>query len=206
MELTVGSTALVVVDMQNAFLHPEGTSAKMGLNYEALRAALPGTERLVERAREVSLPIIFTRYAYRPDYSDGGILIQEIMPALREAGSLRAGTWDVEVVEELKPLPTELVIDKNRPSAFYGTPLESYLTSMGIRSLIVCGVTTNMCVESTVRDAAHRDYRVWVAEDATGEMESDRQSVSLKAMAWLFGRVVSVQQAIESMPKLAGKA
>lgn len=160
--------------------------------------------RLVELARQAHLPIIFTRYVYRADYRDGGIVTQVLLPTLRENNALVAGSWDAEVVEELSPREGEVVIDKNRPGAFHGTSLRSCLDGWGIDSLIVCGVTTNVCVETTVREAMQRDYRVWVVADATAEYEDDRYAVALKGMAWMFASVVDADTVQRAIPDLAG--
>lgn len=202
MELTAASTALVVVDMQNSFLDPDGACALMGLNYKALAASIPGCTQLVEVARSHCIPVVFTRYVYHPDYSDGGIVIEQLLPALREMNALRSGTWDAEIITKLAPQPGEIVIDKNRPSAFYNTSLADVLNNLGIQSLIVCGVTTNVCVETTVRDAMQRDYRVWVVRDATAEFDVDRHEAALTALDWMFAQVVSLDQAVAAIPAL----
>jgi len=84
----------------------------------------------------------------------------------------------------------QVVIDKNRPSGFFGTGLEASLSERNISGLIVCGLTTNVCVETTVRDASQRDYRVFVAGDAVAEYEQDRHDVALKSMGMLFAKIV----------------
>jgi ureidoacrylate peracid hydrolase len=171
MLLQSDGTALIVVDMQNGFCHPEGSFAKLGLDVSMTNAAIGGCRRLIEAARNAAVPIVFTRYVYRPDYRDGGVLVHELMPALKDANSLAAGTWDAEIVEELAPASEDFVVDKNRYSAFYGSGLEPILTSLSIGSVVICGVTTNMCVETTARDASQRDYRTFVVSDATGELD-----------------------------------
>ena len=192
MRLERDSTALMVIDMQNGFCTQGGSFARMGLDISMGRKAIDGCRALAQGARAAQVPVIFTRYVYRADYRDGGVLLQELMPAIADAGSLVEGTWDAEIVEELTPETGDFIVDKNRYSAFYGTRLEPMLTSMGIRSLVVCGVTTNMCVETTVRDAMQRDYRAFVVRDATGEVDPQRHEFALQTMAFGFGRVVDV--------------
>ncbi|HYW03644.1 MAG TPA: cysteine hydrolase [Gammaproteobacteria bacterium] len=205
MDLTPGGSALLIIDMQNGFLHPQGSCASIGLPCDALRAAVPGCRQLLEAARRERMPVIFTRYMYRPDYSDGGVVIREFFPDLATSGALRAGSWDAEVVDELAPREGELVVDKNRPSAFYGTPLESYLNGLHADSLIVCGVTTNVCVETTVRDAMQRDLKVWVVGEATAEFDRDRHEAALHSMGWMFGQVVRLDAVLKEIPRLAGE-
>jgi ureidoacrylate peracid hydrolase len=183
-------TALLVIDMQNGFCHPQGSFAKLGLDVSMCNAAIAGCRLLVDAAHAAGVPVIYTRYVYRADYRDGGVLVQEIMPALGSSGSLAAGTWDAELVDELPATADDFVIDKNRYSAFYGTGLEPVLTSLGVRNLVICGVTTNMCVETSARDASQRDYRVFVVSDATGELDKARHDMALATLGFGFGAVV----------------
>ncbi len=197
MELGIDKTALMVIDMQNAFCHPEGSMVTLrGFDTTALQAAIAPCTTLVEAARATSVPIIFTQYVYRADYSDAGWRMREVTPEVIGSGSLAAGTWDVELVEGLEPEEGDLIVQKNRPSAFYSTRLESYLRSMAIESLVICGVTTNICVETTARDAGQRDYRTFVVADATAEMEPDRHEVALEALGLMFARVLSVEEVL----------
>ncbi len=196
MELSKERTALVVIDMQRAFLEDEGSLAKAGIDIGGLKAPLEPCQRLLASARQAGVPVIHTRYVYRSDYADGGILVNYIMPQLREVDSLAAGTPDIEIVDELAPVDGETVIDKNRPSAFYATNIEPLLNGLGVDSLVVCGVTTNICVETTVRDASQRDYKVFVPKDATGELEQLRYDGALAGMAWVFAKIVDTDDVI----------
>lgn len=186
------NTALIVIDMQNGFCHPEGSFAQLSLDITATNRAIEGCRRLIDAARQADVPIIYTRYVYRPDYADGGVLVQDILPALADAKSLAAGSWDAEIVDELTPRPQDFIVDKNRYSAFYATSLATILTSLRITHLVICGVTTNMCVETTARDASQMDYRVFVVSDATGELDEERHRVALNTLGFGFGWVVTV--------------
>ncbi len=200
MRPTPGRTALVVIDMQNAFCRDDGSTAKIGLDHTRLKAAIGPCAKLLAGARERGLPVIFTRYAYRPDYADGGILVRYLNPALGSADYLAAGSWDIEILSELTPLPGEHVIDKNRPSAFYAQEFEATLRALDVDSLVVCGVTTNCCVESTVRDASQRDYKVFVATDAVAELEEYRHHAGLAAMRFLFADLVIGAEILAELP------
>lgn len=190
----VSSTALVVVDMQVGFLRDGASCDRIGLPVAALKPALQPCRELVSLARARGVPIIYTRYVYRDDYRDGGLLAGELIPALREERSLAAGSEDAEIVAELAPQPGDFVLEKNRPSSFHGTPLETWLNGLGVENLVVCGVTTNCCVESTVRDASHRDYRCFVVRDAVAEFDPDRHRVALESIAMLFGYVIGLDE------------
>lgn len=205
MELGTDKTALMVIDMQNAFCHPKGSlETQRGFDTSALQGAVAPCRILVQAARAKSLPLIFTQYVYRADYADAGWRMREATPEVIGSGSLAAGTWDVDFVEGLRPQAQDFVVQKNRPSAFYSTPLESYLRSMAIESLVICGVTTNICVETTARDAGQRDYRTFVVADATAEMEPDRHDVALKALALMFARVLSVDEVLRAWSERDG--
>jgi ureidoacrylate peracid hydrolase len=200
MRPTPGRTALLVIDMQNAFCHPQGSLAQRGLDISQLAAAVEPCVALVRAARAAGMPVILTRYMYRPDHADGGILVNYLLrPGADKASYLAAGSWDVALLDELAPQPTDFVVDKNRPSAFYATNLKPILNGLKIDSLIVAGVTTNCCVETTVRDASQRDYKVFVVADATGEQSHRRHDVALESMSLLFADVITLEDALGLM-------
>jgi ureidoacrylate peracid hydrolase len=191
-EIPRDNTALLVVDMQRAFFDNNDSLGRTGIDVTPLRAAIPGTVALVAQARLAGIPVIFTRYVYQPGMVDFGP-VRGIKAAERIAdGSLGQGTAEIELIPELGALPTDVVIDKSRPSAFYGTRLEPVLTGMGIRNLVICGVTTNICVETTARDAGQRDYGTYVVRDAVAEFTPERNHYALVAIDWSFGQVVDL--------------
>jgi len=195
-------TALIVIDMQNGFCDPKGSVAQIGLDIIMCEAAVSPCERLVAAARAAGVQIFFTRFVYRKDYTDGGVVVQHLIPALAEVNSLAEGSWDADIIPSLAPEPEDIIIDKNRYSAFYGTRLETYLTSMGVHQLVLCGVTTNMCVETTARDASARDYHTFVVGDACGELERNRHDVALQTLGFGFGAVATTDDIIEQWSSL----
>ncbi len=195
--IQVERTALIVVDMQNGFCDPEGSAAKVGFDISMCRAAIEPCRRLIEGARASGIPVIFTRLVWRADYRDGGVVTESILPGLVEARCCAAGTADAELIPEMAPRPEDFVIDKNRYSAFYGTPLASILSAQDIRSLVICGVTTNICVETTARDASQRDYRTVVVSDATGEIAPERHQWALETLGTRFGWVVGHEEVLK---------
>jgi ureidoacrylate peracid hydrolase len=187
-------SVLIVVDMQNGFVHDRGSCARTGFPVAQVQPAIEPCRRAVGAARRAGVPIVFTRYTYRADFKDGGFMLREKFPMLAQADALVAGSWDQAVLDELGPQPDDFVIDKNRPSAFYGTPLESYLKGLGVENVVACGVTTNCCVETTVRDAAQRDFRTFVLSDAVAEWDDERQQGALKTMGLLFAHLLTTDQ------------
>jgi ureidoacrylate peracid hydrolase len=190
--LAPDQAALLVVDMQNGFCRPGGSLARIGFDVSELAVAIEPCRRLLVAARGAGLPVIHTRYVYAPQHSDGGLLVDALMPELKAHGALLAGSEDASIVDELVPAEGETVIDKNRPSAFFRTRLDAVLADLGVTQLVVCGVTTNCCVESTVRDAGQRDITTFVVADATGELEAERHAAALRTMSLLFGWVTDV--------------
>ncbi|MCD9198715.1 cysteine hydrolase family protein [Aeromicrobium wangtongii] len=198
MTLTRDASALLVIDMQNGFLDPKGSMAAIGMPTDQLQPSIEGTQRLIEAARAAGVPVIFTRYQYMAGYADGGILPNELVPAMRDADALLAGSWDADVADAVAPLDGEVIIDKARPSSFYGTQLEPVLTGLGVRNLVLCGVTTNICVETTARDAGQRDYRVHVVADACAEFEQARHDHALNTIGFTFGWVNTVDEVVQA--------
>ncbi len=196
MEFGAQATALLVIDMQNGFCSDDGSVNRIGLPAERLRSVIEPCVRLVQAAQAVGVPVIYTRFVYRPDFSDGGVLVKELLPALKTERALIKGSWDAEIVDQLRPAEQDFVIDKNRASGFYATGMEPVLRGLGIENLVVCGVTTNCCVETTVRDASQRDYRTFVVTDAVAEFDDERHRVALQSMAMLFADVVEVSDVL----------
>ena len=191
-------SALLVVDMQNGFVSPDGSCARVGLPTKRLTPTVKPCVRAIEVARRAKVPIIFTRFTYRADFADGGFLVKEKFPALAAQKALVAGTWDQALLDQLGAESSDYIVDKNRPSSFYATALETYLNGLGVRDLVVCGVTTNCCVESTVRDASQRDYRTFVLEDAVAEYDHERHLGAMKGMDALFAHLIDVERLVQA--------
>lgn len=186
--------ALVVVDAQRAFCHPDGSVARTGLDTRAAARAVASIVDLVSAARKGQAPVVFTRYALAPDWSNAGLLA-EVAPRLHDVRGLVQGTEDVELVPELVPRADELVVDKTRYSAFWGTPLRSRLAEREVRTVVLCGVTTNVCVAATARDAFAHDLRVVVAEDATADVTPDLHDAALRSIEYGIGIVEPSREA-----------
>lgn len=186
-------TALIIVDMQDGFLRDDAAMARLGFDLGLLREALAPCVDLVAAARAAGALVVFTRYVYKPDYSDGAIMI-ELNPGLKTAGALKAGEWEVEIAPALAPRDGEPIIDKSKPSAFHGTEMDAVLEKHGIERVIIAGITTNCCVESTVRDASHRDFQTWLVTDAVAESARDRHDYAIQCMTMLFARGTTVAE------------
>lgn len=179
--------ALVVVDLQRAFCDATGSVGRQGRDIGACADAVPVCQTLVEAFRESNRPVVWTQMGYEEEYTDGGVLIHSLRPGIARTGGLLWGTDDVALM--LSPLPEEYVVRKNRFSAFHNTRLDQILNAVRANTVVVVGVTTSMCVESTVRDAGQRDHDVILVTDAVADIEPDVHTASLNRMAYGFCRL-----------------
>jgi nicotinamidase-related amidase len=192
-------TAIVVIDMQRDFLEPGGFGETLGNDVSLLQKAVKPCRALLDAARKKGIFIIHTREGHRPDLSDAPrAKVERGVPSLRIGASgpmgriLVRGEVGHDIVKELYPLPSEPVIDKPGKGAFYATDLGSILQNRGIEALIVCGVTTEVCVHTTVREANDRGYRCIVPGDCCASYFPEFHEVALrmiKAQGGIFGWV-----------------
>ncbi|MCD6119571.1 cysteine hydrolase [bacterium] len=188
MDIAVENAALLVVDMQKFFLDPASPTFTCGG-----RAVTPGIARLIDSFRTAGRPVIYTCHVHHPDGIDAGIM------ADWWEGMCIEGSPESEVADELAPLPGEKIIFKHRYSAFYNTDLDTVLRCLGVRDIVVCGIMTNLCCESTVRDAYFRDYRVFFPADGTGSINEEMHMASLLNLSFGFAFVTRVEDIIAQM-------
>lgn len=197
--LDLQTTALVIIDMQRDFLLPGGFGETLGNDVSRLTPAIEPCKTLLSGARSRGMLVIHTREGHRPDLSDAHpAKIERGAPSLRigDPGPmgriLVRGEPGHDIIAELYPKPGEPVIDKPGKGAFYATDLEVMLQSKGIKDLIVCGVTTEVCVHTTVREANDRGYRCLVPGDCCGSYFPEFHEMGLKmikAQGGIFGWV-----------------
>ncbi|MGH7121426.1 MAG: cysteine hydrolase family protein [Acetobacteraceae bacterium] len=191
--------ALLIIDMQRDFVDPGGFGEALGNDVSLLRKAVAPTARVLAAARAAGFLVIHTREGHRPDLAD-------LPPAKKARGRLKTGIGDAgpmgrilvrgeyghDIIDELKPAAGEPLVDKPGKGAFYATDLEAILRSRQIRQLIVCGVTTEVCVNTTVREANDRGYDCLVLADCVGSYFPEFQRAALamvKAQGGIFGWV-----------------
>ena len=194
----ISETAMIVVDMQNAFLSDQGSMVKTGMDITELKKTAAPVCRLVEACHSAAIPIIFTRMVQRADFKDAGLRLER-RPALKEVDSLVAGTWDAELDPRMDVHPEDYILDKTRYSSFYNTNLEVILRGVAVDTLIICGVTTEICVESTIRDAYFRDFKIVVPEDAVAALDVVRHQGTLLTIQFGFGTVTTTAEVIDSL-------
>jgi nicotinamidase-related amidase len=181
------TTALLVIDMQRDFLLPGGFGESLGNDVGQLRRTIEPLGELMRAWRATTMPIIHTREGHKPDLSDCPPAKLKRGPMIGQTGKfgkiLIRGEYGHDIVDELQPLETEAVIDKPGKGAFYATDLEEILAKDGITSLVVTGVTTEVCVHTTVREANDRGYECLVLADCVGSYFPEFQQVGLKMIA-----------------------
>jgi ureidoacrylate peracid hydrolase len=175
-------SALLVIDVQNGFCHPQGSLPRLGYGLEGAAAAVERTAEAVAAARRAGVPVVFTRHQYRPGRGDEGRRLASSAPDLAAVAGLAAGTWDAAVVDELGWTPDELTVDKARFDAFLWTSLDPLLRGLGIDHVLVAGVVTNICVESTVRAAFMRDLSVTLLADCCAARTARLHTLGVEVM------------------------
>jgi biuret amidohydrolase len=182
--------ALIIIDMQRDFLEPGGFGEALGNDVSRLRRIVPACAALLSGLRAARVPIIHTREGHRPDLSDAPrAKVERGAPSMRigDAGPmgriLIRGEAGHDIVADLSPLPGEPVVDKPGKGAFYQTDLDLMLRNGGIDTLLVCGVTTEVCVHTTIREANDRGYRCIAVADACASYFPEFHEVGLKMIA-----------------------
>ncbi len=201
--------ALVIIDMQRDFVEPGGFGETLGNKVALLQAIIPATARLLAAFRAAGLPVIHTRECHRPDLSD-------CPPAKRERGKpflrigdpgpmgriLISGEPGADIIPELYPAEGEIVLDKPGKGAFYATSLGEILGERKIRQLVVAGVTTEVCVQTTMREANDRGFECLLATDATESYFPEFKKAAIDmitAQGAIVGWAATVDQVVEAL-------
>lgn len=206
------SCALLIIDMQRDFLEPGGFGEMLGNDVSQLRRTIEPNRKLLASWRDRGLKVLHTREGHRPDLSD--------LPAAKKVRGRSAtcigdagpmgrilvrGETGHDIIPELYPLPIEPVIDKPGKGAFFATDLHALLQNLGIRQLVVTGVTTEVCVNTTVREANDRGYDCLVPSDCVGSYFPEFQEMGLKmikAQGGIFGWVSHSQKILSALENL----
>jgi ureidoacrylate peracid hydrolase len=184
--------AVLVIDMQNSFLRPGGAMCQhRGGTLRDPGGTIKRISEFVAAVTASGIPVIYTRHCYRPGYADAGSRTLRLFQTM-DAEPLVMGTWDAEIVDELKPGPRAAVVDKTRMDAFYNTDLEVLIRGISATRLVVTGIVTNACVETTTRSAAMRDLDVTILENCCTTYSAEHQANALQALEFYrFARVES---------------
>lgn len=201
-DLTAASTALLIVDMQNDFIDPQGYFGQWGQDVAALRPAVAATAEL-RRLLPPAMRVIFTAQVYEPDGSDDLGRLHRLRPSRLTRGGgqapVKRGSWGAQIVPALAPEPGQRVIEKRRFDAFYETDLSLLLRCWEIKTLIFAGVIADVCVETTLRSGYVRDFDVVLAQDCIGAWREEDTQRTVAAVESHFGVVKSNEQILAAL-------
>ncbi len=193
--------ALIIVDMQNDDVHVNGFrrrySLEMGMSAHALdqlKAPIPYIKRLAEWFRKNRKEVIYLYLAFEPDYSDTAR--SKTMGRAKEEGAMVRGSWGAQIIDELSPHESDHLVRKTSSGGFFRTPLDRVLRNLNIRTLVITGVATNFCVDTTAREAVAYGYDIILVSDATASFDIEGHQATLKVMAMGFGEVMSTEEVI----------
>jgi biuret amidohydrolase len=213
-EFDPATTALLMIDFQRDFVYPGGFGESLGNDTSPLLAALKPAERVLRACREAGMFIVHTREGHRPDLSDlPRAKYERGNPAIHIGDEgpmgrlLVRGSYGHDIVEELYPVEGEPVVDKPGKGAFYATDLDTILRMRGIERVVACGVTTEVCVNTTVREANDRGYDALVLSDCVASYFPEFQRVALemiKAQGGIFGWVSDSQRFLAGLREATG--
>jgi nicotinamidase-related amidase len=205
----IGKSALIIVDMQNDFVHPEGDFAhsaweipEAGIDMPFLMGTIPQVKRLADGFRGARRPVVYVALMMKPDYSDAQWPYWRL--GLTPGGNRThcvEGTWGARIIDELRPREGEHLVVKKGFGGFSNTPLDTILRNLGVTTCVVSGVTTCVCVSTTVRGGAEHNYRMIMVADAVADVSRDTHEAELKTMARVFADVKTTD---EVMAMLAG--
>jgi nicotinamidase-related amidase len=201
-------SALVIVDMQNDFLHRDGSFAHIArehpeanIDLPFLTGTIPHAKRLLGAFRAAGKPVVYVAHVLKPDYSDAAFPYWRL--GMEPGGGNRThcveGTWGAQIIDELKPQDGEHLVVKKGFGGFANTPLDTILRNTNVNTCVVSGVTTCVCVSNTVRGGVENNYRMVLVRDAVAEVSRDTHDSELKTMARLFADVLTTDEVIESI-------
>lgn len=221
LHLKARETAVIVIDMQNAYASIGGYVDLAGFDISGAQSTIANIGSTLNAARAAGIQVVYLQNGWDPDYVEAGTPLSpnyhksNALKAMRRNPNLQGkllarGGWDYEIVDALTPQPGDLRVHKTRYSAFFNSQLDSLLRARGIRNLVFVGIATNVCVESTLRDGFHLEYFCTVLEDATHHLGPDFiQKAAIYNIETFFGWVSTVgdfTQAIAALNPTSEKA
>ncbi len=212
LKLDLSRTAIVVIDMQNDFCHPDGWLASIGVDVEPARAPIAPLTELLPRLRQQDVPVIWLNWGNRPDLLNISPALQAVydpegkcvglgapLPS-NGAPILQAGSWAAATVDELTPAPRDIQVDKYRMSGFWDTPLDSILRNLGVTTLLFAGVNSDQCVMCTLQDANFLGYDCIMLDDCSATTSPDFCAEATRYnVKQCFGFVANSQALIGAM-------
>lgn len=209
----ITKSALIVVDMQNDFVHEEGSLACKSRELPAaeidmpfLMGTIPQVKRLVDAFREASRPVMYIAHVLKADYSDAQIPYWRLgrRPGDGNRTFIVENTWGAQIVDELKPKGGEHLIVKKGFGGFSNTPLDTVLRNLGVTTCVVSGVTTCVCVSTTVRGGVDHNYHMILVKDAVAEVNRETHEAELRTMARVFADVNTTEEVLAMLSQATG--
>ncbi len=200
--------ALMVIDVQNGFVSKGGSYDQLGMNISRYQHVISQISELIRLCRSVNIPIFYTQAVREKSGIDLLTNTHRILPKSREE-RIRTkpicviGTWDADIVDEIKPSPMDHVVIKRRDSAFQDTEIGVWLNSIGIDTLVFCGIDTSICVEASLRDAFNNGYDVILISDATASGNIKHSESTLEIVRDYYGLVMNVKEFAMHLPQKA---
>ena len=209
----IGKSALIIVDMQNDFVHPEGDFAQSaretpeaGIDMPFLMGTAHQVKRLADAFRDARRPVVYVAFVMKPDYSDAQWPYWRL--GLTPGGNRThcvEGTWGAQIIDDLKPREGEHLVVKKGFGGFSNTPLDTILRNMGVTTCVVSGVTTCVCVSNTVRGGVKHNYRMILVNDAVADVHRDTHEAELKTMARVFADVKTTEEVAALLAGATGR-
>jgi nicotinamidase-related amidase len=201
----IDKSALIIVDMQNDFLHRDGNFAHIArehpeanIDMRFLIGTIPNVKRQADAFRLPGRPVVYLAHVLKPDYSDAAFPYWRLR--MEPGGSNRThcveGTWGAQIIDDLKPQEGEHLVAKKGFGGFSNTPLDTILRNMGVTTCVACGVTTCVCVSTTIRGGVEYNYRMIVVSDAVAEVDRTTHEAELRTMARVFTDVKTTDEVV----------
>jgi ureidoacrylate peracid hydrolase len=200
--------ALLVIDVQNGFVSKGGSYDELRMDISRYQRVIPNISKLIRLCRSVDIPIFYTQAVREKSGIDLLTNTHRILPKSREERIRKKpicviGTWDADIVEEIKPSPMDHIVVKRRDSAFQDTEIGVWLESIGIDTLMFCGIDTSICVEASLRDAFNEGYDVILISDATASGNIKHSESTLEVVRDYYGLVMDLKEFARHLPQEA---
>jgi ureidoacrylate peracid hydrolase len=199
----IGRSALIIVDMQNDFVHPDGGLAcrarenpSAGLDVGFLQSAAPAVKQLADAFRAATLPVVYIAHVVKPNFSDAQFPYWRLTRPGGNRSFIAENSWGAQVVDVLTPRDGEHLVVKKGFGGFANTPLDTILRNLGVMTCVVAGVMTSVCVSSTVRGGVERNFRMIVVEDAVADAVREAHAAELRILGRVFADVMKMDQVI----------
>jgi ureidoacrylate peracid hydrolase len=196
--------ALIIIDMQNGFCSKGGSYDKLGIDLSYYQKIIPNIKMTISHCRKMGIPVFYTQAVREASGIDLFTRRHKMLPKKREERIKKVpicvrGTWDAEIIDQLKPSKEDHVVIKRRDSAFQDTELDLWLRSLHVDTILFCGADTSVCVDNSVRDAFNRGYDVVILSDAVASMHPEFHNATLQTIKEWYGLVIRTEELMRNI-------